>query len=240
MIPVQLNGRGTGSAALQDTLCLDGLVSGRVGDVVTIVLRLVSASRTMAASTVDYYFGYEASRLEFLEALALGGVVAADNRATGRLHVRQPEATALVPAQLALRFRLLGSRAPVAFVVADSVTIDQSARLALCNDSARIAISDRCVFVGATIGAFKNMLEPARPNPARTSVQVTYQQLEDARAVLRVYDLLGREVLRPLDAELPGGRYTVSFSVAELPTGLYYYTIEAGSYHQSRSMQVAR
>ncbi len=240
MIPVQLNGRGTGSAALQDTLCLDGLVSGRVGDVVTIVLRLVSASRTMAPATVDYYFGYEASRLEFLEALALGGVVAADNRATGRLHVRQPEATALVPAQLALRFRLLGSRAPVAFVVADSVTIDQSARLALCNDSARIAISDRCVFVGATIGAFKNMLEPARPNPARTSVQVTYQQLEDARAVLRVYDLLGREVLRPLDAELPGGRYTVSFSVAELPTGLYYYTIEAGSYHQSRSMQVAR
>jgi len=91
-----------------------------------------------------------------------------------------------------------------------------------------------------TFGKYHNLLGEATPNPAVTAVEVTYQQLEDARAVLRVWDMNGREVLRPLDEELPGGRYTVRFSVSELPSGRYLYSIDAGMYREVKGMVIQR
>ena len=144
--------------------------------------------------------------------------------------------------QLTLEFlTLVGpSDSSDAIVRLDSIgTSSNVVRLTHCTDSAYVTIKSDCI-VGVRFGKFLNKLEGSIPNPSGSIVEVTYQQLEDARAVLRIYDINGREVLRPLDAILPGGRYTVRFDVSDLPSGRYIYEISVGTYREAKGMGVER
>jgi len=57
------------------------------------------------------------------------------------------------------------------------------------------------------------------PNPSPTGRE------EGVRVVLKVYDLLGREVSTLLDEERKAGTYSVLFDASKLSTGVYIYTI---------------
>jgi hypothetical protein len=49
-----------------------------------------------------------------------------------------------------------------------------------------------------------------------------------------VYDLLGREVAVLVDEKQAPGIYEVRFDGSGLPSGAYFYRIEAGSFVQTR------
>jgi len=53
---------------------------------------------------------------------------------------------------------------------------------------------------------------------------------------LKVFDVLGREVATLVNEEKPAGRYKVSFNANKLPSGIYFYRITAGSFHQTKKM----
>jgi|GEM_PF-1257232 len=236
----QLFGEGIASATTAE-LCIAGRYSGISGD--TIAIPLLSSTPGVISGPVDiiYSIGYDWRRLVFLgvEGMALEMLDTA--RPGPLLRFRQRGAMELLPEQFRLRFRLLSGGESEATVRLDSVTASSpDLAIAVCADSAIVRISDRCVFTGVALGKFRNMLEDIHPNPAAAAVELTYQQLEDARAVLRIHDATGRELLRPLDAELPGGRYTVRFYVGDLPSGLYFYSVEAGSYRETRKMLIER
>ena len=70
---------------------------------------------------------------------------------------------------------------------------------------------------------------------AATGSKVVYvpadlERVEDARAVVRLVDMSGREVLRALDAELPGGRYRLRIALDDIASGAYLCVVEAGSF----------
>lgn len=216
--------------------CLDGFYSGGAGDTVEMLLRAEMGLELPGEAV--YHIRYDWRRLQLLgidgpPGLA-GPVVGAG---TGRASFRQSAGTAT--GDIRLRFRLLVGEGSGALARLDSVTI-ASALLApaVCADSARVFIADGCLVTDVHLGKFRNLLDDARPNPAEEWVEITYQQLEDARAVLRVFDAGGREVLRPLDAVMPGGRYTIGFSVQDLPAGSYYYSIDAGRYSQAKRLLI--
>jgi hypothetical protein len=58
---------------------------------------------------------------------------------------------------------------------------------------------------------------------------------------LKVYDVLGNEIATLVNEELSPGEYEVEFNshsgeVRNLTSGIYFYTIKAGSFAETRKM----
>ncbi len=53
---------------------------------------------------------------------------------------------------------------------------------------------------------------------------------------LKVYDILGREVATLVNKKQSPGKYSVQFNASNLPSGIYFYTLRAGSFVQTRKM----
>lgn len=236
VLPLTLEGIGI---RIADTLsfCLEEFASGRPDD--TVELRLQPSRTVLLPADVRYHLQYDRGRLEFIGVSASGVELQSTANVPGIVSFLQPAGD--LTGELVLRFRLLAGLDNPVTVHIDSISILSDTLAVLpCGDSARVFISPGCLFTGVQLGAFKNRLEPARPNPAENQVEITYQQLEDAVAVIRVFDALGRELLRPFEGMMRGGRYTVRFSVASLPAGSYFYRIDAGSYSETRQLIVNR
>lgn len=77
-----------------------------------------------------------------------------------------------------------------------------------------------------------------RPNPAHASTRVAFELETAGRARLEVFDLAGRRVATPLDAELGAGPHEVELDVGGLAPGLYLYRLRAGAGERSRRMLV--
>ncbi len=64
------------------------------------------------------------------------------------------------------------------------------------------------------------------PHPVRSDAVIAYTVPEPGHIAVRMYDLLGREVATPVDAERNIGRYTTVFVPACLPSGIYILSLD--------------
>jgi hypothetical protein len=53
---------------------------------------------------------------------------------------------------------------------------------------------------------------------------------------LKVFDVLGREVATLVNEVRPPGVYTVRWDASSLPSGVYYYRLQAGAFVESKKM----
>lgn len=67
------------------------------------------------------------------------------------------------------------------------------------------------------------------PNPFNAKTKIAYQLLTAGKVKLTVYDILGREVRVLVDATRQAGIYEVDFDSGSLPSGVYFYRLEAFS-----------
>ena len=74
------------------------------------------------------------------------------------------------------------------------------------------------------------------PNPFNTNTLIRFSIPEPTRIVLKVYDLKGREVATLLEEDRPPGDYEVIFDRPDLPSGVYFYRLEAGEFVKNRKM----
>lgn len=78
------------------------------------------------------------------------------------------------------------------------------------------------------------------PNPFNPSTVISYQLPLSGSVTLKVYDLLGREVATLVNEEKPAGSYEVEFNAAGLSSGIYFYTISAGNFIETKKMVLMR
>jgi 1,4-alpha-glucan branching enzyme len=104
-----------------------------------------------------------------------------------------------------------------------------------------ILLDVETVINSETVTDFK--LEQNFPNPFNSSTKInfiipTIKTHSDAslRTTLKVYDVLGNEVVVLVDDYLPAGRYEVAFDASDLTSGVYFYTLNSGDYYQVRKM----
>ena len=79
-------------------------------------------------------------------------------------------------------------------------------------------------------------LEQNYPNPFNPTTRIKYQVASIGRVSLKVYDILGREVITLLNKPMQPGNYEVGFNGSDLPSGVYFYKLTSGQYSQSRKM----
>jgi len=70
-------------------------------------------------------------------------------------------------------------------------------------------------------------------NPFNPSTTLTYQLPKATNVVLQVYDVLGKELVNEIKS---AGVYNISFNASNLPSGLYFYKIQAGEFTAVRKM----
>jgi len=68
------------------------------------------------------------------------------------------------------------------------------------------------------------------PNPFNPSTTINFTLLATANVTLKVYDVLGKEVAVLVSEERPAGLHSVEFNAADLPSGIYFYKLEAGNF----------
>ena len=74
------------------------------------------------------------------------------------------------------------------------------------------------------------------PNPFNPSTKITYSVASLSNVSLKVYDILGREIITLVNEEKPIGKYEVNFNANNLASGVYFYQIKAGEFVQSKKM----
>ena len=76
------------------------------------------------------------------------------------------------------------------------------------------------------------------PNPFNPSTTIKFSVKENTHVLLKVYDILGREVSTLINEEKPAGTYSVNFNAAaaELSSGTYFYRLSAGNMVLTKKM----
>jgi hypothetical protein len=78
------------------------------------------------------------------------------------------------------------------------------------------------------------------PNPFNPSTVISYQLPISGSVTLKVYDLLGREVVTLVNEEKPAGSYEVSFNASQLSSGVYLYRLSSGSFIETKKMTIIK
>jgi len=78
------------------------------------------------------------------------------------------------------------------------------------------------------------------PNPFNPSTSISYSVPEIDFVTLKVYDVLGSEIATLINEEKPVGSYEVKFDAAGLPSGIYFYKLQAGSFVETKKMVLLR
>ena len=79
------------------------------------------------------------------------------------------------------------------------------------------------------------------PNPFNPSTKIGHSISEVSFVTLKVFDVLGGEVVTLVNEERTAGNYEVEFNshsgfVRNLPSGVYFYTLTAGTFIQTKKM----
>jgi N-acetylneuraminic acid mutarotase len=74
------------------------------------------------------------------------------------------------------------------------------------------------------------------PNPFNPSTKISYSIPELSFITLRVYDVLGNEIATLVNEEKTTGSYEVDFVATDLPSGVYFYQLKAGSFVETKKM----
>ncbi|KAB2908421.1 MAG: T9SS type A sorting domain-containing protein [Ignavibacteriales bacterium] len=78
------------------------------------------------------------------------------------------------------------------------------------------------------------------PNPFNPETVISFSLPEAANAKLTVFSLSGEKVAELVNSELPAGAHTVKFSAAALPSGVYFYRLEAGNISLTKKMILSK
>ncbi len=74
------------------------------------------------------------------------------------------------------------------------------------------------------------------PNPFNPSTTLRYSIPEEAFTSLKIYNSLGGEVTTLVNETKPAGIYDVEFSATDLASGIYFYTLQAGTFTSTKKM----
>lgn len=95
-------------------------------------------------------------------------------------------------------------------------------------------VSATPAFDAAVVREYK--LHQNFPNPFNPETTIDVELAEDGQALLTVFDVLGQVVATPFAGNYARGRYTVLFNGRDLPSGVYFYQLQAGSFVDQKKM----
>ena len=80
------------------------------------------------------------------------------------------------------------------------------------------------------------MLWQNYPNPFNPNTKISWQLPVRSQVTLKIYDLLGRVLKILMNEEKEAGHHSVEFTASDLPSGVYFYRLQSGSFIDTKKM----
>lgn len=74
------------------------------------------------------------------------------------------------------------------------------------------------------------------PNPFTDYTEIQFVLNRSGQTVLKVYNLIGKEIATLVEENLNAGAYKVNFHPINLPRGIYIYRLESNGFNEARKM----
>lgn len=84
------------------------------------------------------------------------------------------------------------------------------------------------------------LLQQNYPNPFNPSTIIRYQLAANSYVTLKVYDIVGRDVATLVNEHQRAGHYSVTLNARNLPSGIFFYRINAGNFSAVKKLVVIK
>ena len=74
------------------------------------------------------------------------------------------------------------------------------------------------------------------PNPFNPTTTISYSIPKEGLVTIKIYNAIGEEVVTVVNEIKQVGNYEIQFNAAALPSGIYFYRIQAGSFVETKKM----
>ncbi len=74
------------------------------------------------------------------------------------------------------------------------------------------------------------------PNPFNPSTQIQFSIPQSCSVTLKVYDVLGKEVASLVAGDLGAGAHSVTWNAEKIPSGVYFYRLQAGAFSETKKL----
>jgi len=78
------------------------------------------------------------------------------------------------------------------------------------------------------------------PNPFNPTTVISYSLPFAEKVVIKIYDVLGREIKELVNEFKEAGEYSITFDASSLSSGVYFYRINAGNLSQTKKLILAK
>jgi aminopeptidase N len=78
------------------------------------------------------------------------------------------------------------------------------------------------------------------PNPVNNSTKIVYELNTSCNVKLDISDITGKIIISPVNQNTVSGKHEVDVDCSNFAPGIYYYTMQAGDYRQTRKMIVTK
>ncbi|MCW8803831.1 MAG: peptidylprolyl isomerase, partial [Ignavibacteriaceae bacterium] len=79
-------------------------------------------------------------------------------------------------------------------------------------------------------------LEQNYPNPFNPVTVIKYQLAKPGFVTISIYNILGMEIAKLVKEEKSAGSYEVEYGATHLPSGIYFYRLQAGPFVETKKM----
>jgi hypothetical protein len=73
------------------------------------------------------------------------------------------------------------------------------------------------------------------PNPFNPATTINYSLPKSGLVTIKVYDILGREIITLVNEINSPGNYTIQFNGSKLSSGIYFYRMQAGNFIRQKN-----
>jgi len=84
------------------------------------------------------------------------------------------------------------------------------------------------------------LLSQNYPNPFNPSTKIKYSVPQSSQVQIKVFDVLGNEIETLVNEEKPVGTFELNWYAENLPSGVYFYQLKAGSFIETKKMVLIR
>lgn len=74
------------------------------------------------------------------------------------------------------------------------------------------------------------------PNPFNPSTTIRYDIIKESKVMIKIFDILGKEVFSVTEAKKPAGKHEIQFNGYNLSSGVYFYLVKSDDFFQTKKM----
>ncbi|MDH3269303.1 MAG: YCF48-related protein, partial [Ignavibacteria bacterium] len=84
------------------------------------------------------------------------------------------------------------------------------------------------------------ILEQNYPNPFNPSTKIRYSVPNTSQVIIKIYDVLSKEIETLVNEEKQTGTYKLTWNAANIPSGVYFYTLDAVSISGNKQTKIGK